>query len=281
MAVEQTLARAADGLSPDNYAFLERYVHRESGIALGPDKLYLLKSRLQPVMDQEKLASLDALCERLRRAPNESLRRRIVESMTTHETLFFRDPAVFEMLRKDLLPELARSRASARALRIWSAACSSGQEAYSVSMTLLEAGFADWKIEILGTDISNQILERASAGTYLQIEVNRGLPAPFLAKYFMRAGLDWRIKDDLRRMVRFSNFDLRQSMSTLPQFDIILCRNVLIYFEIDARKRILSEMRSRLAPGGYLLLGASETILHTNGLFIRKTIGNSVVYQAA
>lgn len=267
------------GMTPENYCFLELYVHRESGILLGPDKLYLLKSRLQPVLEQERLASLDQLCDRIRLAPTESLRRRIVESMTTHETLFFRDPAVFDMLRKELIPELVKAREGSRTLRIWSAACSSGQEPYSLAMMLLESGLGDWSIEITATDISSQILERAASGTYLQIEVNRGLPAPLLIKYFQRAGLDWRIKENVRRMVRFTNFDLRQNMSALGPFDLVLCRNVLIYFEVDTRKRILAGIRSRLAPGGCLLLGASETTFHIDDSFQRHTISGSVVYR--
>ena len=280
MSLERTAPANQEGLTPDNYAFLEQYIQRESGILLGPDKLYLLKSRLQPILGQEKLSSLDQLCERIRKTPSESLRRRIVESMTTHETLFFRDPAVFDMLRKDILPELTKARGSTKTLHIWSAACSSGQESYSLAMTLLESGLGDWKIEIVGTDLSSQILDRASNGTYLQIEVNRGLPAPLLIKYFERAGLDWRIKDNVRRLVRFSYFDLRQDMSGLPLFDLILCRNVLIYFDVETRKKILAGIKSRLMPGGFLLLGASETTLNIDDSFLRRTIGSSVIYQS-
>jgi len=269
-----------EGILPENYAFLEQYVRRESGIVLGPDKLYLIKARLQPLIEQERLSSLDQLCERLRKAPTESLRRRVVESMTTHETLFFRDPAVFEMLRAELIPELAKARAATRTLRIWSAACSSGQEPYTLAMLLLEAGYGDWKLEILGTDISTQILDRAAAGNYLQIEINRGLPATLLVKYFQRAGLDWRIKDNIRRMVRFEKLDLRQGGPLSGPFDLVLCRNVLIYFEVDTRRQILNSMRNSMAPGGYLVLGASETTFNVDNRFQRRTIRNTVVYQA-
>jgi chemotaxis protein methyltransferase CheR len=279
MGTQRILPVQSDGLSPENYTYLEQYIHRESGIALGTDKLYLLKSRLQPLMEQERLTSLDQLCDRLRFKPTESLRRRIVESMTTHETLFFRDPAVYEMLRLELLPEIAKQKASTRRLRIWSAACSSGQEPYSLAMMLLEAGYSDWNIEILGTDISSQILERAASGTYLQIEVNRGLPAALLIKYFQRAGLDWRLKENVRRMVRFTSLDLRQNVAGLGPFDLVLCRNVLIYFEAETRKKILASIRSCLAPGGHLLLGASETTLNLDESFQRRTLRNSVVYQ--
>jgi len=281
MAGEPVLANPSQAILPENYSFLEVYIHRESGILLGPDKLYLLKSRLQPLLQQERLASLDQLCDRIRRTPTESLRRRIVESMTTHETLFFRDPRVFDAIRMHMIPDLVKARAAAKTLRIWSAACSSGQEAYSIAMTLLEIGLTDWKIEIVGTDISSQILERAAAGVFLQIEMNRGLPAALMVKYFERAGLDWRLKENVRRMVRFSHFDLRQNMSALPMFDLILCRNVLIYFEIETRKKILTGMRGRLVPGGYLLLGASETTFSIDESFARRTFGTTVAYQIA
>jgi len=281
MATQRTIPGQSDGLTSENYSFLTAYVHRESGIELGADKLYLLKSRLQPVLAEEHLSSLDQLCDRLRKAPPESLRRRIVESMTTHETLFFRDPAVFDVLRKELIPELVKARSSTKALRIWSAACSSGQELYSVAMTLLEAGLGDWSIEIIGTDISTQILDRAAAGTHLQIEVNRGLPAALLIKHFQRVGLDWRIKDNVRRMVRFTNLDFRQNLGAPPPFDLILCRNVLIYFDVATRKRILSGIRSRLAPGGLLLLGASETTFNLDETFLRRMIVGAAVLPGA
>jgi chemotaxis protein methyltransferase CheR len=272
-------ATGAEALSPTNYAFLRQYIQRESGIALAEDKMYLVTSRLTPILREERLGSLDELCTKLRVAPSSSLRRKVIESMTTHETLFFRDPAIFDALRTEFLPEMAKLRESTKTLRIWSAACSSGQEPYTLAMVLLEAGFRDWNIEILGTDLSSRILERAAAGRYLQIEVNRGLPASLLVKYFMRAGLDWQLKDEVRRMVRFAPFDLRQPMRSMGLFDLVLCRNVLIYFDMEARKSILSGIASVLNPGGYLLLGASETTFNLDDRFLRKTMKNTVVYQ--
>jgi chemotaxis protein methyltransferase CheR len=272
---------AAETISPVNYAFLRDYIYRESGIALADDKLYLIKSRLAPIVQDEHLASLDDLCARLRSNPSEALRRKVVESMTTHETLFFRDPAVFEALRADLLPELAKARAGVKTLRIWSAACSSGQEPYSLAMMLLEAGFRDWNIQIVGTDLSSRILERAAAGRYLQIEVNRGLPATLLVKYFTRAGLDWQLKDEVRRMVRFTSFDLRHNMRGLGPFDLVLCRNVLIYFDVEDRKKILSGVASVLSPGGYLIMGASETTFNLDHHFQRRNMKSTIAYRIA
>jgi chemotaxis protein methyltransferase CheR len=269
----------AGTLSSDNYRFLQQYIQRESGIALGDDKLYLLQARLLPVVAEQKLASLDELCAKLRGPANDGLRRRIVESMTTHETLFFRDPPVFDALRNHILPELALRRQAMKSLRIWSAACSSGQESYSVAMLLIEQGLAEWNVEIVGTDLSNPILERARAGKYLQIEMNRGLPAALLVKHFQRAGLDWQLKENVRKMARFLPFDLRDNMSALGYFDLVLCRNVLIYFDMDTRKRILAGIRGQMFPGGYLILGSSETTFNLDTGFERKTISGSIVYQ--
>ena len=267
-------------LSNHNYAFLQAYIQRESGIALGEDKLYLLKSRLLPIMERERVRSLDELCDRLRNAATPDLRRHLVEAMTTHETSFFRDPAVYDALRASIIPAIARSRQATRSLRIWSAACSSGQEPYSLAMLLLELGYVDWRIEILGTDLSTQILERAATGSYLQIEVNRGLPAPMLVKYFQRAGLNWEAKCEVRKLVRFTQFDLRNNMGALGAFDLVLCRNVLIYFDLETRKRILGNIRGVLHPGGYLLLGSSETTFNLDDNFVRSTCGATTVYQA-
>lgn len=266
-------------LSTDNYAFLRAYIQRESGIALGDDKLYLFKSRLLPIMERERVRSLDELCDRLRNAATPALRRHVVEAMTTHETLFFRDPAVYDALRASIIPAIARMRQATRSMRIWSAACSSGQEPYSLAMLLLELGFADWRIEILGTDLSTQILDRAASGSYLQIEVNRGLPASLLVKYFQRAGLGWQVKSELRKLVRFSQFDLRTNMGPLGAFDLVLCRNVLIYFDIETRKRILSGIRGVLHPGGYFLMGSSETTFNLDDNFVRSACGATTVYQ--
>jgi chemotaxis protein methyltransferase CheR len=200
--------------------------------------------------------------------------------MTTHETLFFRDPPVYEALRTTIIPGIARAKQATRSMRIWSAACSSGQEPYSLAMLLLEAGFADWNIEILGTDLSTQILQKAAAGSYLQIEVNRGLPAPMLVKYFQRAGLGWLVKSEVRKLVRFTQFDLRNNMRSLGTFDLVLCRNVLIYFDLETRKTILRGIRSVLHPGGYFLMGSSETTFNLDDNFVRSTSGTTTVYQA-
>ena len=265
-------------LTLENEIFLRQYIERLSGINLGEDKRYLLRSRLMPIVLQMNLASLNDLCNHLRTSPSEALRCSVLEAMTTHETLFFRDIAVFDCLRTTLLPEIASQHKTTKTMRIWSAACSSGQEAYSIAMVLHESGYSDWNIQILGTDLSTQIVERASRGKYLQMEVNRGLPIHLLVKHFQQSGKDWQVKDHLRRMVSFSLFDLRQEMHSLGSFDLVFCRNVLIYFDLQTRKKILAAMQKTLFPGGYLVLGSSENGFSNEG-YVQKTIGNVVLYQ--
>jgi chemotaxis protein methyltransferase CheR len=245
---------------------------------LDSDKHYLLESRLIPIVRQEGLASLNDLCARMRAVPH--LSKQVVEAMTTNETLFFRDVAPFQALRTQVIPELQKLRADSKRLRFWSAASSSGQEAYSLAMMLLEMGLGSWNIEILGTDLSEQILERARQGKYMQLEVNRGLPAPCLVKYFTRMGQEWQLKDEIRRMARFQRFDLRQSMTGLGVFDVVLCRNVLIYFDVETKKKILGEIRKNLVSGGYLVLGGAETTVNLDEKYRRVTVGPAVLYQA-
>ena len=265
---------------PENYRFLQDYVYRESGIVLDGDKRYLIEARLLPIVQQKKLGSLNDLCNLLRATSDAPLQRQVVEAMTTNETFFFRDLAQYEILRSVILPELIAQHQDTKRLSFWSAACSSGQEAYSLAMMLLQMNLSDWNIHILGTDLSTQMVERARAGKYLQIEVNRGLPAIYLVKYFTRDGLDWQLSGEVRRMVRLEPFDLRQQMKTKGPFDIVFCKNVLIYFDVESKKKILNEIRGALFRGGYLLLGGSETTLNLTDQFMRKTVGQAVLYQA-
>jgi len=264
----------------ENYRFLTEYIYRESGIVLDDDKHYLIEARLLPVVQQSHLASLDALCAVLRNNGDAPLQKKVVEAMTTHETLFFRDVAPFDALRTEVLPPLIEQRKDTRKLTFWSAAASSGQEAYSLAMLLLEMGLGHWNIQILGTDLSDQILARAREARYMQIEVNRGLPASYLVKYFDRQGLDWRLKDRVKNMARFEPFDLRKSMRTKGPFDVIFCRNVLIYFDVETKKQILRELRGALFSGGYLVLGGAESTLNLDNEFKRVPVGRTVFYQA-
>lgn len=273
---------APPGITPENYRYLQEYVYRESGIVLEDDKHYLLQARLMPILRKEQLKGLDDICVRLR-AADADLRRRVVEAMTTNETLFFRDPAQYEALKTSVLPALMKERELSRRLTFWSAAASSGQEAYSLAILLIEMGLLNrgWTVQIVGTDLSTQVLERAREGRYLQIEVNRGLPAAYLVKYFNRQGLEWQLKDHVRSMVRFERFDLRQSPAPLGTFDVILCRNVLIYFDVPTKKGILGGLRSVLRDDGCLLLGGAEAILDLDGNFGRHAVGQATIYRKA
>jgi chemotaxis protein methyltransferase CheR len=267
-------------ITQDSYAFLQDYVYRESGIVLEGDKHYLMEARLTPLLRGQGLRSIDDLCALVRATSDHPVRQQVVEAMTTNETFFFRDPAQYDALKSVVIPELMTRHCEAEQLRFWSAAASTGQEAYSLAMMLAEMGLSDWDIQILGTDLSSQVLDRASEGRYLQIEVNRGLPASLLVKYFTRSGLDWQLSDKVRRMVRFARLDLRKSMHALGPFDLVFCRNVLIYFDLDTKKRIMNEIRGTLYTGGYLLLGGSETTLNLCPHFAPETCGKSVVYRA-
>ena len=266
-------------LSSKNYTYLQQYVLRESGILLEEDKQYLLESRLIPVLKQYQLESLDALVNALVARSLPTLSRHVIDAMTTNETLFFRDAGLFDALRTEILPSLLKRQRGLRPARIWSAAASSGQEAYSIAMLLLEMGAAPGEVEIFGTDLSVQILDRARLGKYGQFEVSRGLPTNLLMKYFDRSGLQWQVKEQVRKLVRFEQLDLRKNLRLLGEFDLIMCRNVLIYFDAPTKGQILDALKARLAPGGLLALGCAETIINVHTGFRRKSISQSTFYS--
>lgn len=249
-------------MSPADFAFIAAFLKDRSGLILGGDKQYLLESRLGAMMRELGLAGLAHLAERLRQPGADPLKDRVVDAMTTNETSFFRDTHPFEALRKTVIPGLVARRESARSLRIWSAACSTGQEPYSLAM-LLKENFpllAGWNVEILATDISPTALARARQGTYSTFEVQRGMPIQMLIRYFSQAGDTWRINDDLRRQISFQQVNLLEDLSPLGTFDIVLCRNVLIYFDTPTKTRILNAMAGRIAGDGALLLGGAESV---------------------
>ena len=270
---------ATAALDPGNYRFLQEYVYRESGIVLDQDKHYLIEARLMPIVHRERLASLNDLCALLRGVNGGPMKQQVVDSMTTNETQFFREMPHYDALRTEVIPRLVEQRQGLRRMSFWSAASSTGQEAYSLAIMLLEMGLGNWNIQILGTDLSTQVLDRARAGQFHQIEVNRGLPVQYLVKYFTRVGLEWQLKDEVRRMVRFERFDLRQSMRFLGPFDVVFCRNVLIYFDTETKKKIMGDIRGTLFGGGYLLLGGSETTLGLDEVYQRTPIGKTVLYR--
>jgi chemotaxis protein methyltransferase CheR len=265
----------------DHISYLRQQVYAGSGIVLDTEKQYLIEARLAPILRERGLASLIQLCDVMRSAQSSPLHAQVVEAMTTNETYFFREPAHYDALRQTILPELMELRAGTRRITCWSAASSTGQEAYSLAMMLLEMGLGGWSIDILGTDLSSRVLKQAETGRYSQLEVNRGLPVTLLLKYFRRVGLEWELKEEVRRMVRFRTFDLRSAMRSLGPFDVVFCRNVLIYFDQPTKKRILEEIHGSLFRGGYLLVGTTEAGLPAGDRFRRHAVGSAVVYVAS
>ncbi len=265
---------------PENYRVLQESVYSHVGIVLDDNKQYLLEGRLTPLIMQLGLRSINELCGLLQRADSAEIGHMVAEAMTTNETYFFREPIHFDAIRTVLLPRLRVERRDSRRLRFWSAASSSGQEAYSLAMLMLEDGFRDWNVHVLGTDFCSKVVARANAGLYQQLEVNRGLPANLLVKHFQRCGLNWQIRDAVRAMARFETIDLRNSMRTLGPFDLVLCRNVMIYFDTATKRKIMMQIHNTMFRGGWLLLGSAETTIDLDGLFERRSLGGTTVYVA-
>jgi chemotaxis protein methyltransferase CheR len=253
-----------------DFDYICTLVRSRSAIVLEPGKEYLVQARLLPLARKQGLDDISALVERLKRG-DAALTTEVVEAMTTNETSFFRDVHPFELLRTEVVPDLLTKRAATRRLHIWSAAASTGQEAYTIAMTLREhfPQLVGWNVSILGTDLSREVLEKAREGRYAQIEVNRGLPAPMLVKYFDRAGPAWRVKPELRALVEFKQLNLMGQWPVMPSMDIVFLRNVLIYFDADTKRDILTRVQRVIAPDGYLFLGAAETTLQFEGMFER------------
>ena len=263
-----------------DFDLLSRLLKERSGLILSQDKGYLLESRLLPVARKHAMKSIVDLAAALRGAPQGALAPEVVEAMTTNESFFFRDVKPFDQFRGYVLPELLKARAGSRTIRIWSAACSSGQEPYSLAMILAEeqAKLAGWQIEILATDLSTEVLERAEAASYTQFEVQRGLPIQYLIKYFEQRGERWQLKPTIRNMVRFRCFNLLGDLATLGSFDVIFCRNVLIYFDQPTKTLVLERMARVLSPDGFLYLGGAETVLGITEKF-QATADNRGIYR--
>lgn len=256
-------------MKPENYRFVCDLLKRESGLVLTEDKGYLLESRLMPVARKWQLADLDAVADKLKADPKGGMCRDVVDAMTTNESFFFRDAKPFDQFRDVVLPKLLETRATARKIRIWSAACSNGQEPYSLAMIIKEAGakLAGWTIDIMATDLSREVLDRAKAGVYTQFEVQRGLPITLLVKYFKQDGDRWQIDDGIRSMVTYKEFNLLTSCHGFGKFDVIFCRNVLIYFDQDDKAKILGGLADVMAPDGVLYLGGAETVIGVSQRF--------------
>jgi chemotaxis protein methyltransferase CheR len=252
---------------PQDYDFLCKFLKDRSGLALAPEKEYLVDSRLLPVARRNGCKSVTELIQLLD-ASAEALKIEVTEAMMNNESFFFRDRIPFDRLRDTVLPELMKTRASRKRIRIWCAAASTGQEPYSIAMLLAERDdLADWRIEILATDISNDALDRAKAGLYSQFEVQRGLPIQSLMQHFAQEGEQWRVAKKLRERVEFRQVNLLSDFSRLGTFDVVFCRNVLIYFDRDTKLGALDRIAKVLAPDGYLILGAAETMVGLGNQF--------------
>ena len=270
-------------LTPSDFDFVRAFVSGRAGIVLESGKEYLVESRLKPLATKLGFASIAELVAALRRTQDRNSERQPIEAMTTNETTFFRDIAPFDALRDHVLPPLIAARRPSRQLNIWCAASSTGQEPYSVAMLLAEhfPELRTWNVNFVATDLSEEVLERARAGRYSQLEVNRGLPVNYLMKYFVRQGVTWEISADIRRRVEFKQMNLIKPWPFFPQFDLVFIRNVMIYFDTDTKRAILSHIRQLLRPDGHLFLGAAETALNLDPSFVRTDYARAGCYRLA
>lgn len=274
--------RVNNKVSAQDYVWLREFLRRESAISLEDGKEYLVSSRMTPIIRQNGFTDMDELMATIRQNPRSALAGEVVDAMTTNETSFFRDVHPFDSLRDEILPGLIAARQKTKKLRIWSGACSSGQEALSLAMLIREdfPELEDWDIQIIGTDISHSILAKAQKGEYSQLEINRGLPARLLIKYFDRHGARFKVKDSLLNMVSYSHLNLAKTWKFMPEFDIIFLRNVLIYFEDSTKTSILNQARAHIADDGWLALGGAESTRRINDCaFERVLVGRTVWYR--
>ncbi len=250
-------------MTPLDYDYLRTLVKQRSGLVLTADKQYLVESRLLPVARKAGLTGLSDLVLRLKGPNAQGLAVEVVEAMMTNESFFFRDKVPFEHFRDTIVPALVAARASQRRIRIWCAAASTGQEPYSLAMCLKEIApqVAGWRIDIVATDLSTEVLEKAKAGIYSQFEVQRGLPIQMLIKYFAQVGETWQIAPEIRAMIQFRSFNLLNDFASVGMFDVVFCRNVLIYFDQPTKVGVLERMARAVERDGYLVLGAAETVV--------------------
>ena len=268
-------------LNNHTFDFISNLVRNKAAIVLEPSKAYLIESRLNPVARENGLDSLEQLVTALQRPGSQKLNQSVIEAMTTNETSFFRDLHPFDALRQTIIPELIQKRSKERSLTIWSNACSSGQEVYTIAMVIREyfPELLGWKLKLIASDLSTQILDKARQGIFNQTEVNRGLPMPMLLKNFEKKGIAWQIKEDIRKMVEFKVINLVEPFPFMPTPDIVFLRNVLIYFAPEMKRDILNKVHKMMKPDGYLFLGGAETTMNLNVAFERTQIGKAVCYK--
>jgi chemotaxis protein methyltransferase CheR len=268
-------------MTDQDFDYIRRVLQERTAIVLEQGKQYLVESRLTPLVRRHNLASIGELIAHMRAQPERGLQAQLVEAMVTTETSFFRDHRSFDTLQNHVLPDLIRRRRGEKALRVWSAACSTGQEPYSIAIMLREKfpELAKWHVTILASDISTEALARAAQGRFNQIEANRGLSAALLVRYFEQVGTSWQLRSDIVDMVRFQEINLALPWPTLPRFDLILLRNVMIYFDVATKKSILARAGKLLRHDGYLLLGGAETTINLDDSYCRVESMKSGYYQ--
>ncbi|MGO4258765.1 CheR family methyltransferase [Marmoricola sp. RAF53] len=266
-------------ISQSSFTFVSDLVRRETAMLYDPGKEYLVEARLLPLAREAGCSDVDSYVIRL--GTDLAERRKALDALTINETSWFRDNAPYQAFTDTLLPSVIANRGHVKHISIWSAACSSGQEAYSLTMLLDQHLPPGWTAQILATDVSTAMLERVKAGRYSQVEMNRGMPAPMLVKHFTRAGSEWEVADNLKRMVRTQHLNLATAFPLLPTFDIVFLRNVLIYFDMDTKRDILRRVHQVVAPDGFLLLGSSETTLDMEDHWGRESVGRVQVHRPA
>jgi chemotaxis protein methyltransferase CheR len=268
-------------LAPVEIAFLKQIIAERSGNVISANQDYLLESRLAPVAKSVGLPNVNALVAELKKQPGGYLPERIAEAMTINETSFFRDGAPFEALRTDILPTLIQKRSATKTINVWCGASSSGQEPYSIAMTIREFfnELNAWNVRILATDLSEEMVKRTAEGSYSQFEMNRGLPTALLVKHFDRNGANWRAKPELRKIIDARRMNLTGAWPTTTFYDVVFLRNVLIYFDQPSKERILTRIAKVMRPDGYLFLGGGETLINLNVPFLREPIGKTVCFR--
>jgi chemotaxis protein methyltransferase CheR len=267
-------------VSLSNFTYLRELVQKHSGIVIDADKDYLVDGRIGPLLDGRGAASVDDLLLSLRSRPFGESHRQVIEAMTNNETWFFRDFQPFDVLKQKIIPEILNSNAKEHEIVIWSAASSFGQEPYSLAICIRENFLlSGWKFRILATDLAAHALDRARAARYSQMEISRGLPSPLLSRYFRPLGVEWELSSEIRDMVDFRQMNLTESWLNLPPVDVLMLRNVLIYFDVDTKKQILGKVKKVLRPKGVLFMGAAETTLNLDDGFERVPFGRSAYYQ--
>jgi chemotaxis protein methyltransferase CheR len=255
-------------VTPPDYEYLRKFLKDRSGLDLSADKQYLIESRLLPLSRKAGMSGIGELVQKMK-SGSTSITEQVVEAMTTNETFFFRDKVPFDHFRDSIMPEILQARAARKSIRIWCAAGSTGQEPYSLAMCLKEmaAALTGWRVEIIATDLSQEVLEKSKSGIYSQFEVQRGLPIQMLVKYFKQTGEFWQINADIRAMVQHRQLNLLHDFSQLGSFDVIFCRNVLIYFDQETKINIFGRLAKATEPDGFLVLGAAETVVGLTDVF--------------